>query len=178
MQDPDIVHDIINITNEIRPDVQVELQTRMYNYNKLYEKLNVIAFSISDFNLIDQVPYIESNNDHHVINRHTLILTDTFNEKTLDDILNKMDKRVQQLTLKILQTSNGFDQEMDEWIEKHRLNDITANKLQNQILDYDGDVSIFFDESCMDATNRYMVYRPDANLYANYDTTVPIKKRV
>jgi len=35
-------------------------------------------------------------------------------------------------------------------------------------------MSIRFDEKCMNAEGRYLVFREDGNLYENWDSTVPL----
>ena len=169
MQDPDCVLDIINITRDVRPDVQIELQTRVYKEHPIYHLVDVAAFSISEFENVG-VPSVIPG----VITRYTVILTDSFNGKSLDDIISKIPEGVTQLTFKILQTSHGVDQEMDDWIAKHHLDDETRNSLKEEIKNTPTRFSIFFDETCMDAENRYMVFREDGNLYKNYDATSPV----
>ena len=48
-------------------------------------------------------------------------------------------------------------------------------RLKEEILNYDKDKSIRLDEFCMDATDRYKVFREDGNLYDDWDQ-VKVKK--
>lgn len=163
MQDEKCVDDIINITRKYRSDINIELQTRYYKESKVFSKLDVVAFSVSDFRLLKIIK--KTNN----VTRIVIILTDSFNSKSLKDIIYEMDKNIEQLTFKVLHDSNGFNVDMDNWIKKHKTDKITIENLKKDIDNYNGNISIIFDETCMDSTNRYMVYREDGNLYKDFE---------
>ncbi len=124
--------------------------------------LDVVAFSVSDYKLLKKV--IKTKN----ITRIVVILTDSFNDKRLIDIIKQFDQKIEQLTFKIIQDSNGYNKKLYTWIDKHKTNDETINNLKEQIINYNGNISIMFDETCMDSTNRYMVFREDGNLYKDF----------
>ena len=162
MQDIKCIKDIVRITRKYRSDINIELQTRYYKYDKVFDLIDVVAFSVSDYKLLKKV--VKTKN----ITRIVVILTDNFNNKTLTDIIKQFDQRIEQLTFKIIQDSNGYNKKLDTWIYKHKANDETINNLKKQIINYNGNISIMFDETCMDSTNRYMVFREDGNLYKDF----------
>lgn len=59
---------------------------------------------------------------------------------------------------------------MDQWILDHGMKLHNVKVLEREVQEYQGNLSIFFDENCMNALDRYMVFREDGNLYADYDT--------
>ena len=79
-----------------------------------------------------------------------------------------------QITFKKLQTSNGVNESLDNWVKKHEINQETFESLKNEVSRYIGCMSIRFDEKCMNAEGRYLVFREDGNLYENWDSTVPL----
>ncbi len=163
MQDKECVNEIINITREYRKDIQIELQTRYYKYEDIYDKLDVVAYSISDYNYLDKIKVSKT------INRYVVILTNSFDNKTLQDILNIIPKEVKQLTFKFLHDSNGINNDIDEWVENHRMDGISNNNLIKDINRYKGDLSIRYDVDCMTSENRYMIFREDGKLYSNWE---------
>lgn len=160
---------IANITHMIRPDVQVELQTRFYRKCNAFNYMDVVAFSISDYNYLNRIENIAGTA------RYVIILTDSFNELALNDIINKIPSNIKQLTFKILHDSNGYNKELDEWIANHKTNNKTVTKLIVDVMNYKGDLDIFFDENCMIAEDRYMVFREDGQLYDSFDSNEPYK---
>lgn len=164
MQDKKCIQDIINITRKYRQDINIELQTRYYKEDEIFDLLDVVAFSISDFNLLKIVK--KTNN----ITRVVVLLTDSFNNKTLSDIIFQMDSNIEQLTFKVLHDSDGYNLELDNWIKEHMTNNETIECLKKEIEEYNGHLNIRFDETCMDSTDRYMVFREDGILYKDYYT--------
>lgn len=164
MQDEPCVLDIIHLTRKYRKDVHIEIQTRYYAYKKVYDLVDVTAYSISSFPYLSKIAIPKSKV------RATIILTDSFNGKTLQDILNTLHPKVEQITFKVLHDSNGYNLELDTWVKEHSTSLKTVTKLKKDIDTYDGSLSIFFDENCMDALNRYMVFREDGHLYQDYDS--------
>lgn len=163
MQSIDCVNDIIDIVRDNNSNIQIEIQTHYYKENDVFKKLDVTAYSIPYFNQIKIVK------PHGNINRYVIILTDTFNYHTLDDIIKTIPSNVTQLTFKVLQDSNGLNKTFDDYINGHRINKDKLDKLRKDILDYKGNLSIRLDENCMDAEGRYKVFREDGNLYNNWD---------
>ncbi len=163
MQSSECVLDIINLTREYRPDIKIEIQTRWYMENDLYNKLDVVCYSISNYFFLDKIKPMGK------ISRYVFILTDSFNNKTLQDILDIIPKEVTQLTFKTLQNSITNDTPIDEWINKHRIDPETLNNLEKDIKAYQGDLSIRLDKDCMTADNRYKVFREDGDVYNDWD---------
>jgi organic radical activating enzyme len=163
MQSPECVLDIINLTRKYRPDIKIEIQTRWYIENDLYNKLDVVCYSISNYFYLDKIKPMGK------ISRYVFILTDSFNNKTLQDILDIIPKEVTQLTFKTLQNSITNDTPIDEWINKHRIDPETLNNLEKVIKTYQGDLSIRLDKDCMTADNRYKVFREDGDIYNDWD---------
>lgn len=162
MQDLKCVYEIFDIIKKTRKEIQVELQTRYYKKEDIYEQLDIIAFSISNYYLLDKI------NDFNTTVRYVILLTDSFNNKSLDMILNKINNHAEQITFKVLQNSNGYNLKIDNWIEKHKIDNKSLNILVKQIDQYKGSISIKFDPNCMDAEDRYMVFREDGNLYKDF----------
>ena len=132
MQSKECVKDIINIVRNINPNIQIELQTRMYKQDNIYESVDVTCYSISDFNLINKIKVLG-----HTI-RYVFILTESFNNKKLEDIIKLLPQEVSQLTFKTLQNSNGQNKELDTWIDQHKVNEETLNNLINDVDNYQG----------------------------------------
>lgn len=162
MQDILCVKDIIDIVRDNRFDIQIEIQTRYYKFDKIYNELDVVAYSISDYNLLNTIKL------GNKINRFVIILTDSFN-KTLEEILYNVPKEVSQITFKVLQDSNGFNKELDSWILNHKMDIESHKKLLHDINSYRGLISIKYDSNCMESNNRYMIYREDGKLYNNWE---------
>ncbi len=163
MQSPQCVCDIADIVREHRPDIQIEIQTRYYGANEVFDKLDVVCYSISSPFYLDKIE------PKGKISRYVLILTDAFNGETLESILAKTPKGVKQLTFKTLQNSLDHNTDIDEWIDKHRVDEETLAKLDEGVANYHGDISIRMDKTCMDATDRYKVFREDGQEYNNWD---------
>lgn len=105
--------------------------------------------------------------------RYVIILTSSFNDKGLSDILKEIPKSVRQITFKILHDSKGINFTIDNWIKENKTSLVTVNKLKEDINNYQGNISIIFDENCMDSDNRYMVFREDGLLYSDFDSKNP-----
>lgn len=163
MQSQECVKDIINIVRDTNKDIQIEIQTHYYRPNIIYNMLDVVAYSISDFETIEKIRPMGK------IQRYVIILTDDFNNYSLDDIIKRLPKSVTQLTFKILQDSNGAIKDFDEYIATHRASENFYNRLENDINNYHGDLSIFFDKNCMDTSDRYKIYREDGKIYNDWD---------
>ena len=170
MQSKDCVRDIVNIVREFRNDIQIEIQTRYYPADEVYDLLDVVAYSISDPKLISKIK------PRGKIKRYVIILTDDFNNYKLEDILNNMPKDVSQLTFKLLQDSEGVNPALDEYIRNHDIDQNTLDMLREDIKNYNGNISIMLDENCMDSIGRYKIFREDGNIYSTWDAAVPENK--
>ena len=163
MQSPECVNDIINIVRSVNKKIQIEIQTHHYEQNKLYNLLDVTAYSIPYINLIHKIKPVGN------IIRYVFILTDSYNDYSLDDIINIIPKNVTQLTFKCLIDSNGINKSVDEYIYNHKISNDNLEKLRKDIREYKGDLSIRLDEFCMDCEGRYKIFREDGNLYDNWE---------
>jgi organic radical activating enzyme len=170
MQSIDCVRDIINIVRDTNPSIQLEIQTHYYKENDVYKDLDVVAYSIPYYGLIKWIKPCGK------INRYVILLTDTYNDYSLDDLLDVIPKNVTQLTFKVLHDSNGVNKEVDEYIHKHRMDIDRLKLLKEEILKYKGNMSIRFDEFCMDSNDRYKVFREDGELYDNWEQVKVWKK--
>ncbi len=169
MQDQEYVKDVIQITREIRPDIKIELQTRLYKKTDIYNEIDVVAYSISDFKLLNKIDVVNKGA------RYVIILTNSYDNKTLNDILKELPVSVTQITFKILHDSKGINPMIDEWIKNNKTSLSTVKKLKNDIKNYHGELSIIFDENCMEAEDRYMVFREDGLLYKDFDSNKPVE---
>lgn len=164
MQSLQCVKDIINTVKSINKDIQIELQTRYYKQNELYNNLDVVAYSISDVNLLNKIKPLGK------ISRYVIILTNSFNNYSLKDILDLIPGMVSQVTFKKLINTNGVNKDVDDYILNNSVDDNTLNKLSQDIDMYDGNLSIRLDLNCMDSADRYKVFREDGNVYDNWDS--------
>lgn len=171
LQSPACVQEMIQIVRAIRPDVQIELQTRYYKPLPVMSECDVVAYSIAEPVFLDRVKPAGKQN------RYVILLTDAFEVMTLADILASLPESVTQLTFKQLQHSHGVNPEMDQWIFEHGMTLSKREALKQEVQEYQGMISIFFDEDCMNAENRYMVFREDGNLYPDYDTNEVVMSR-
>lgn len=163
MQSSECVKDIINIVRKTNKAIQIEIQTHYYKESDIYNKLDVVAYSISNINIINKIKPIGN------IIRYVFILTDSFNNYRLNEILDLVPKSVKQITFKCLQDSNGINKNVDNYIKKHKVDNNTLEKLKNDINNYNGDLSIRIDEFCMDAKDRYKIFREDGKVYNNWE---------
>ena len=163
MQSKECVKDIINIVRNTNPNIRIEIQTRMYQPDDIYQFVDVTCYSISDFKLINKIKGLGK------VVRYVFILTDSYNHKKLEDIIKLLPKEVTQLTFKTLQDSNGQNKELDAWIKDHKIDEESLNHLLKEVKNYKGNLSMKIDLTCMDSTDRYKVFREDANLYDDWD---------
>ena len=163
MQSIDCVSDIIKMVRYYRKDISIEIQTRWYQPNELYKELDTVCYSISNRYYLDKIKPMGN------ISRYVIILTDSFNGMTLDDYLKVIPEGVSQVTFKVLQNSLADNTPVDEWIHEHRLNQESLARLDQDIKAYQGNLSIRLDTNCMDATDRYKVFREDGYVYGDWD---------
>ena len=81
---------------------------------------------------------------------------------------------VKQVTFKVLHDSKGVNPIIDEWIKNNKASENITIDLKREIQSYHGNKSIIFDENCMEAENRYMVFREDGLLYKDFDSNKPV----
>lgn len=163
MQSGECVNDIIDIVKSTNRDIQIELQTHYYKQDDVYNKLDVVAYSISDIKLLDKIKPMGK------IQRYVLIMTDSYNGYTLNEILKLIPNSVKQITFKRLIDTNGINREVDEYIKYHSIDSDTLNNLISDVDSYSGDLSIRMDLDCMNATCRYKVFREDGKIYNNWE---------
>jgi organic radical activating enzyme len=163
MQTPDCVEDIIKLVRYYRSDISIEIQTRDYRESPLYNEMDTVCYSISNRYYLDRIKPMGK------ISRYVIILTDSFNGMSLDDYLKVIPAGVTQVTFKVLQNSLSHDTPVDKWIDEHRLDSKTSEKLEEDVNNYHGNLSIRFDKDCMVAENRYKVFREDGMVYEDWD---------
>lgn len=168
VQDLDYINDVIKLTHKYRTDIKIELQTRHYKKLDVFSDLDIVAYSISDFKLLNKIDIVDKES------RYVLILTNEFNNKSLNDILKVVPVKVNQVTFKVLHDSKGVNPIIDDWIINNKISEDTVNNIKNDIESYHGNKSIIFDENCMEAENRYMVFREDGLLYKDFDSNTPV----
>jgi len=163
MQSKECVSDIVDIVRSINKDIQIELQTRYYKPDDVYNKLDVVAYSISNIKLLDKIKPMGK------IQRYVLIMTDSFNGYSLAEILKLIPKSVKQITFNRLINTNGVNKKVDEYIDNHSINDDTLSELKDDVSKYNGNLSIRMDLDCMNCEGRYKIFREDGNVYNNWD---------
>lgn len=156
------VNEMIDLVREHRKDVQIEIQTRYYLPVSFFSPPDVIAFSIAQKEYLKKPTLISGTN------RYVILLTDSFKEFSLEEMVEMIPKGVSQLTFKKLHDSHGLDLEIDRWIEEHQLPEEDEERLELEVSQYRGPMSIRLDKNCMDASDRYMVFREDGHLYLDW----------
>lgn len=163
MQSRGCVNDIIDIVRKTKRDIQIEIQTHYYREIDVYNKLDVVAYSIADIKLLDKIKPMGR------ISRYVIIMTDSFNGYSLDDLLERIPDSVSQITFKRLIDTNGVNKSVDNYILEHKIDDDTLNKLKSDIDNYQGNKSIRMDLNCMDSYNRYKIFREDGYVYDSWE---------
>lgn len=164
MQSKECVSDIIDIVRNTKRDIQIELQTHYYKQNDIYNKLDVVAYSIANIKLLDKIKPMGKTK------RYVIIMTDSFNGYNLDKILKLIPDSVSQVTFKRLIDSNGVNKEIDDYILNRKIDDVTLSILKKDIDNYNGNKSIKLDMNCMDADNRYKIFREDGYVYDDWES--------
>lgn len=163
MQSKECVNDIIDIVRGVDKDIQIELQTHYYKQDDIYNKLDVVAYSIANINLLKKI------RPTGTIIRYVIIMTDTFNGYSLYEIIKLIPKNVKQITFKRLIDTNGVNKKVDDYILNHKINDDTLYKLKDDIQKYSGELSIRLDMECMHCEGRYKIFRENGKLYNNWE---------
>ena len=164
MQSKKCVSDIIDIVRSTNRNIQIELQTHYYKPDNIYNKLDVVAYSISNVNLLNKIKPMGKTQ------RYVLIMTDSYNGYTLNEILKLIPNSVKQITFKRLINTNGVNLEVDKYIDSYSINDNTLNKLIDDVNKYNGNLSIRMDLDCMNCEGRYKIFREDGKVYDNWDS--------
>ena len=163
MQSRNCVKNIIDIVRSTNKDIQIELQTRYYKQDTIFNRLDVVAYSISNIYLINKIKPLGK------VIRYVIILTNSFNNYSLKDILDLIPGSVSQITFKKLIHTNGVNKKVDKYILNNSVNNDTLNKIKKDIELYNGNISIRLDMNCMDSNDRYKIFREDGMLYDNWD---------
>ena len=163
MQSKECVNNIIDIVKRTNSNIQVEIQTHYYKQDPVFDKLDVVAYSISDIKLLDKIKPMGK------IKRYVIIMTDSYNNYTLDKILSLIPHNVSQVTFKKLIDTNDINEEVDKYIKEHSIDENTLNKLKKDINNYCGELSIRLDLECMKSEDRYKIFREDGNVYNNWE---------
>jgi len=120
--------------------------------------------------------------------RLSLNMTDFYNEKTPEQIFERIKKLgANQVTFRVLYTS-GKEVEQDKWIDEHRCNSevidqitdyVKANGHELEILPFGAikysvaGISTVIDSDCMSTevgeTLKYLILRPNCKLYSKWD---------
>lgn len=163
MQSRKCVKDIIDTVRGANKDIQIEIQTRYYKPDELYNKLDVVAYSISDISLLNKIKPIGNTI------RYVIILTNSFNDCRLNDILKLIPNNVSQITFKKLISTNGVNKEIDDYILNNSITLDTLDRLSKDVESYKGSLSIRMDLNCMDCDGRYKIFREDGFVYDDWD---------
>ncbi len=166
--DVECVSKMIDIIKCKRNDIQIEIQTRYYQKTLVSDQVDVLAYSIADDSLLWK-PYLAKTKIRYVI-----LLTKSFEKYSLSSLLKRIPKQVSQVTFKVLQDSKGYQPQLDLWIKENGMSEEKKQQLQQEIASYRGDISIRYDENCMNSENRYMIFREDGQLYLNWESEEPI----
>lgn len=163
MQSRNCVSDIVDIVRSTNGDIQIELQTRYYKQDNIYNKIDVVCYSISDVNLLSKIKPMGK------IQRYVLIMTDSYNGYNLDEIIKMIPDSVGQITFKKLINTNGINKNVDKYIKFHSIDNNTLNKLIDDVNKYNGKLSIIMDLDCMNCEGRYKIFREDGKIYNNWE---------
>ncbi|HKM19961.1 MAG TPA: hypothetical protein VJY47_01920 [Candidatus Dojkabacteria bacterium] len=151
---PDFITNSLKILSKHK-ECKVEIQTANQNFKGLPE-IDVVAYSMNK--IPTKLPVADFG-----ITRYTVILTD---QLSYTDIVRLRERAGddKQITVKYLQKTSNHHPKVDAYIEEHRQT-FSTTEAQTLREKY----NVWVDESCMDSTNRYLVYRTDGNLYSTWD---------
>lgn len=151
---------IAEVTRILRQstDVTIELQTKNCWYDNS-NKIDVVAFSY------DRVPVSLPTTYFALKRRAVFILSDTLELDALIKLRNKYPDV--QFTMKQMQFSAFGVEAIDEYVNKHRVPEDSLSSVKLLCAHN----NIRFDENCMDAQDRYLIFRTNAYLYDGWDKT-------
>lgn len=167
---PDWISEILNFYS-----LPMELQTKNYNiperlFENIESKLSVLAYSVTcpaDFQKMKNVKTL-SNGTNRIVILLTQAIIDYFFEQFLDDGKKKetleIFGRFQQITFKELQLPEKEDNQTFVLLNKCE-SKIHKNLLIEYLNRHFPDTTIFYDKNCMDAKNRYNIYRINGEFY-------------
>ena len=141
---------------------EVTLQTSNYNYRNT-EGLSVIAYSIGHRDKIARLPKREDI-DSDVILRFNIMLSKDMTVLDVVEVMRHLPNA--QYTVKYLMPTSHGHSETDKWIARNRLE---LSEKDEKALEYFG---AWIDKTCMDAENRYRVFREDGILYRSWTDRV------
>ena len=154
---PEWVEDVKTTLQEYSTG-EVTFQTSNYKYRNT-DGLSVIAYSIGHRDKIAQLPKREDI-DPEVVLRFNIMLS---KDMTVLDIIKVIRHSPNaQYTVKYLMPTSHGHSETDKWIVENRLELSTKDE---KTLEYLG---VWIDKTCMDAENRYRVFREDGVLYRSW----------
>jgi len=173
LQEPEVVKEISQMLKEcMKPSSTIELQTRIHNRvtDEISQQFDAIAFSIDN---PKQIPSIKKPQSK--VNRFVFILTDAFNGYNLQQLLDMGQFTPEQITFKILVSSNEINCKQDEWVRQHNCDLATQERLKSDAEKENkkGKISVRWDDTCWIADNRYIVFRQDGDLYHTWDDPEP-----
>lgn len=155
------VNEVATFVKAVMPQVAIEIQTKNFNHNILRElalsPIDVIALSFDTHEQIKRVQGIALNGK---VKRATVVLNSEFNVKEADF------KDFQQVTFKAMQQGNN--DKINSWINDHLFNDYDVVA---EVMRSNPNISFFYDENCMITTDRYLIFRSDANIYNDWAST-------
>lgn len=143
---------------DLRQCDSVEVITRNTSYRGDPD-LSVVAYSF------DKIP------DRVILSkaqttRAVFILNDAL---TIDSIIDYHERAGGQTTVKNMAKNSYGNDEINAWIEQHRVN-LSAediSRLENAGIRYDHD--------CNNSAGRYMIFRADGNLYESWGSRKPVE---
>ncbi len=121
--------------------------------------------------------------------RLSLNMTDVYNDVPVERIFERADNlRANQITFRVLYTSESGETQEDKWIERHRCNPEKIKEIRNYIRSYGRPLEVLpfgatrysvhgmstvLDDDCMNVKAgdvlKYLILRPDAKLYTKWD---------
>lgn len=139
--------------------INLELQTKNYNYSNDEDDFETVAYSMSTIN---DVEIMLNKLPHYTHNCRLVFLLNKF----LDfDYIYYVSKRIQncEMTVKIMQDSALGVKNVDEWIDKNKKT-LTCEDIK--LLTKNG---VRVDEDCMNAENRYKIFGIDGKVYNSWE---------
>lgn len=156
------------IITKAKQDACIELQTHNFNISpSILKEINVLAYSLT--NLKDYLNSWRYLKPESITTRGVIILNKEFECLNKD---NFSSMGFDQITFK--QLNYGEDENINKWIDKNRVNDLS--QFYDIMNAWNGSkTSIRVDETCQDATDRYVIFRSDGKLYDSWENNIPIK---
>ena len=187
---------IAAILTTINPTTWVEITTRGYKwvqfmekYPKLVSLINVVNFSVSEtilagtkitysteYDTALEVASITTKKHPHLIKRFTFLLTNTLSPHMVRHAGRS--KWVDQITMKQLQGDTKYIKKNSNTFVADTLFleavGTKRDKTERFNIFMHGDVQMWIDNNCQDGDGNYVIFRPDGNLYAHWESTEPM----